>query len=191
MATLVDTAQSACFAERIAKENESRYAFDKKWGGSKKIDMGWRPIEPFEPTSSSSSPAEMPPRIPVTALTRPDLYRDSVGDEGLAGGTPKRFGGRWDCASTLSGTSQDDSPSRKREVKKGPHDCYCEIGFGCFSQTAQARPENHGRISSFKREFWTDTPGALAMVWQYKGKGEKGSPSEKSLAQLDEAVAKS
>ena len=103
----------------------------------------------------------MPPRIPKTALARPDLYRDSIGDEGLAGGTPKRFGGRWDCSSHASPGS-GGSPTQ-RECKKGPHDCYCEIGFGCFSQAKGARPENHGRISSFKREFWTNTPGCALL----------------------------
>ena len=96
--------------------------------------------------------------VPKVALEYPELFRDSVGDEGLAGGTPKRFGGRWDCTAVANEIEalQGGSPTRSR---KGPHDCYCEVGFKCFSQAGAARVENYGRRNRFYKELWTNTPG--------------------------------
>ena len=123
-------------------------------------ELGWRPVEPFEKGSSSYSDTEVPPKIPSAAVSYPFLFTDSVGDLGLAGGTPKRFGGKWDC--TQRQPSTDEKPARV--VKNGPHDCYCEIGFGAWSMAGKARTVNHGLVSNFKREFWTNTPGCPTHV---------------------------
>ena len=64
--------------------------------------------------------------MPVSAIRNPALYTDTVGNDGLAGGTPLRFGGEWDIVSEKVARMD---PSGSRTVKKGPHDCYCEIGY--------------------------------------------------------------
>ena len=205
MASLVDAEATACYAERISKETEARRSFLSRWAsGQAQADLGWRPVEPFERTSSSMSPCEMPPRVPRIATTHPELVKDSVGDLGLAGGTSKRFGGKWDTTANLKPRSGDKLVP---VAKKGPHDCYCEVGFGCFSEVKGPKPHNFGRKGTFEREFWTNTPGCLppspaahthvsrlvqtpcarselALVWDYKGKDKKDP-----LAELDVAVA--
>ena len=113
-----------------------------------------RPVEPFEKGSSSYSDTELPPKIPSAAVAYPFLFTDSVGDLGLAGGTPKRFGGRWDCTQT----GLPNKPPR-RVVKKGPHDCYCEIGFAAWSMAGKARTVNHGLKEAGLKDLWTNTPG--------------------------------
>ena len=148
--TYTDTVKNYC--ELIEKEDKGRRMWKERYGNR---DMGWRPVEPFEKGSSSYSDSEVPPKIPSAAVAYPFLFTDTVGDLGLAGGTPKRFGGRWDC--TQRDPSTDDKPARV--VKKGPHDCYCEIGFGAWSMAGKARTVNHGLKSDFHREFWTNTPG--------------------------------
>ena len=175
--TFVDTV--ANYKEQIQKEDQGRRMWKKRFGGD--FNLGWRPVEPFEKGSSSYSDTEIPPKIPTAAISYPFLFRDTVGDEGLAGGTPKRFGGRWDC--TQRGPSELDGAKPQRVVKKGPHDCYCEIGFGAWSMAGKARTVNHGLRGTFEREFWTNTPGELALVWDYKGKGSK------AMAKLDAEVA--
>ena len=42
----------------------------------------------------------------------------------------------------------------------------------------------------FEREFWTNTPGELALVWDFKGEqGSTKSASEQQLSALDKKVA--
>ena len=74
-----------CYKELIEKEDGSRRSWKEKYGGKA---AGWRPVEPFERTGASNSKMELPSGIPVSALRNPPLYRDTVGNEGLAGGTP-------------------------------------------------------------------------------------------------------
>ncbi len=168
------------YAEQIEKEDQGRRMWKKRYG---QMFHGaqWRPVEPFENGSSSFSDTEVPPKIPTAAISYPFLFKDTVGDDGLCGGTPKRFGGRWDC--TQRGPNELDGDKPMRVIKNGPHDCYCEIGFGAWSMAGKARTVNHGLRGTFEREFWTNTPGELALVWDYKGKGSK------ALADLDAKVA--
>ena len=157
MASLVDAEATACYAERIAKETEARRAFLSRWtSGAAQADLSWRPVEPFERTSSSMSPCEQPPRVPRIATTHPELVKDSVGDLGLTGGTPKRFGGKWDTTANLQPLSRETASP---VAKKGPHDCYCPVGYGCFSEVKSPMRTNFGRRGTFEREFWTNTPG--------------------------------
>ena len=75
---------------------------------------------------------ELPSSMPASAIRNPPLYRDTVGNEGLAGGTPLRFGGQWDIVSKkVVFPTDEDKP--QRTVKKGPHDCYCDVGYNCWS----------------------------------------------------------
>lgn len=91
----------------------------------------WRPVEPFERTGASDSKAELPSATPASALRNPKQYYDHVGNDMLAGGTPLRHGGIWDIVSEKVTPWQD--PNKKPNVvKKGPHDCYCEIGYVQF-----------------------------------------------------------
>mmetsp|Transcript_24453 Transcript_24453/g.47644 ORF Transcript_24453/g.47644 Transcript_24453/m.47644 type:complete len:186 (+) Transcript_24453:232-789(+) len=168
------------FKETCAKENAAQRAWKEKYGS--RLDDSWQPVEPFEKSSYSRSKCESPTKAPSRiALRNPELYRDSIGDEGLAGGTPKRFGGRWDKTAVAS--ELDQSIPSGHVVRRGPHDCYCDVGFKAWSMAGHARTENHGRRSTFKKELWTNTPGELALVWDYNGKGNK------DLAQLDKEVA--
>ena len=48
-----------------------------------------------------------------------------------------------------------------------------------WSKAGKARTENHGLMGVFEREFWTNTPGELALVWDYKGEGVKDSEKAK------------
>ena len=82
----------------------------------------------------------------------PGLYADKWGClvtriEGLAGGTPLRFGGSWDVVSEKVERYVDPNKPQK-VVKKGPHDCYCDVGYNCWSMAgcaaarAQTMPPN-------------------------------------------------
>lgn len=153
-----------CYKELIEKEDTARRMWKEKYGAAK---MPWRPVEPFEPMGASSSKQELPTGLPAAAARNPALYNDTVGNEGLTGGTPKRFGGHWDVLS--KGTPIDHGDQAQRVVKKGPHDCYCDIGFGCWSMAGKARTANFGLQGVFEREFWTNTPGELALAWDSKG----------------------
>ena len=186
-AGLTYTDQVICFKELIGKEDDGRRRWRERYGtqwGGGGSGGGWRPVEPFENGSASDSKMEMPSTVPVAARNNPAHFRDSVGDDCLAGGTPKRFGGRWDVMS-------HDIPlpayEKQRVVKKGPHDCYCDIGYNCWSKAGTARTANFGLMGTFEREFWTNTPGELALVWDYKG--DPNDPKAKKLAELDKAVA--
>ena len=154
--TYTDTVANYC--EMISKEDQGRRMWKKRFGhlyGADGASSGWRPVEPFEKGSSSYSDTELPPKIPSAAVSYPFLFTDSVGDLGLAGGTPKRFGGKWDC--TQRQPTTDSKPPRV--VKKGPHDCYCEIGFGAWSMAGKARTVNHGLKEAGLKDLWTNTPG--------------------------------
>lgn len=139
---------------------------------------------------------ELPSGLPISAIRNPPLYKDTVGNEGLSGGTPLRFGGRWDVVSEKVEQYQDPNKPQK-VVKKGPHDCYCDVGYNCWSMAgcapahhvfmpralateslflavpmparSKARTTNFGLRGVFEREFWTNTPGELALVWDTKG----------------------
>lgn len=144
-----------CYKELIEKEDAARRGWAKKYGRS--WDAKWRPAEPFEAKGASVSKMEMPTSVPLAARNYPMLYRDTIGDEGLAGGTPKRFGGRWDVTANLSPLNHSDKPDRV--VKKGPHDLYCDIGYNCWKMAGKQRTHNYGLQGTFEREFWTNTPG--------------------------------
>ena len=83
--SLAFTDSVICYKELIDKEETAKRTWKQKYGSS---DLGWRPVEPFERTGASSSKTEMPAGIPVSAIRNPDLYRDTVGGDCLAGGTP-------------------------------------------------------------------------------------------------------
>ena len=111
--------------------------------------------------------------MPVAAIRNPYLYKDTVGDDGLAGGTPSRFGGKWDVLTKHIPVDHGDKP--QRVVKKGPHDCYCDVGYNCWSMAGKARTANFGLMGVFEREFYTNTPGELALVWDHKTEEEKAA----------------
>ena len=128
-----------CFKEQIDKEDTGRRHWKERFGPmfTDGTSAPWRPVEPFERTGASDSKAELPMGVPVSALRNPKLYVDHVGNDMLAGGTPLRFGGQWDIVSEKKELWQD--PNKKPNVvKKGPHDCYCEIG--CASREPKAQP---------------------------------------------------
>mmetsp|Transcript_12094 Transcript_12094/g.28640 ORF Transcript_12094/g.28640 Transcript_12094/m.28640 type:complete len:207 (-) Transcript_12094:51-671(-) len=185
--TYTDTVANYC--EMISKEDQGRRMWKKRFGhlyGADGASSGWRPVEPFEKGSSSYSDTELPPKIPSAAVSYPFLFTDSVGDLGLAGGTPKRFGGKWDC--TQRQPTTDSKPPRV--VKKGPHDCYCEIGFGAWSMAGKARTVNHGLKEAGLKDLWTNTPGELALVWDFKGsKDRKLKAEQQKQAKLEEQLA--
>ena len=86
-----------CYKEQIDKEDNSRRVWKERFGKRfAEGNMDWRPVEPFEQSGASNAKAEFPPSIPVSAIANPPLYKDSVGNDALAGGTPHRFGGKWD-----------------------------------------------------------------------------------------------
>ena len=132
-ACLLLTVHSECVRadkELIEKEDTARRTWKEKYG--KILDRDWRPVEPFEATGASNSKMELPSSMPASAIRNPPLYRDTVGNEGLAGGTPLRFGGQWDIVSKkVVFPTDEDKP--QRTVKKGPHDCYCDVGYNCWS----------------------------------------------------------
>ena len=116
-----------CYKELIDKEDTARRLWKDKYGKKFGPQSTWRPVEPFEAMGASDSKMELPSGIPVSAIRNPPLYRDTVGNEGLAGGTPLRFGGQWDVVSQKITPWQD--PNKPPRVnKKGPHDCYCDVG---------------------------------------------------------------
>jgi len=164
--TMTFTNDVICYKELTDKEDTARRMYQSRFGN--KSQMDWRPVEPFERTGASNSKMEMPADMPVSAIRNPALYRDTVGNDSLSGGTPYRFGGRWDVLS-----KNDPEPDRgdkpQRVVKKGPHDCYCDIGYNAWSMAGKARSANFGLKGVFEREFWTNTPGELALVWDSKG----------------------
>jgi len=166
------------YRERIEKEQAAAKDWPRKYGH---VSKSWRPVEPFERKSCSKSTLEAPVTGPPKwATDYPERARDTVGDDGLAGGTPKRFGGRWDVT-TIGQPGFETNPSLV--VSKGPHDCYCEIGFHAYQMAGKARSENFGRRGCFAKELWTNTPGELALVWaSTKGANDKYS-------KLDAAVA--
>ena len=76
---------------------------------------------------------------------------------------------------------------KHREVKVGPHDCYCEVGFNCW-QSKYLKPPAHGLQGTFEREFFTNTPGELALVWQL-GENDKERLKQR-MRKNEEAMAK-
>lgn len=46
----------------------------------------------------------------------------------------------------------------------------------------KARTENHGLMGVFEREFNSNTPGALALIWDYKGQGNKSADKKEGPA---------
>ena len=188
-AGLTFTDSVICYKELIEKEDTARRV-GKQRLKEKDVKAMWRPVEPFEATGASESKTELPPSIPVSAIRNPPLYRDTVGNEGLSGGTPLRFGGRWDIVSEKVEPWVDPDKPQK-VVKKGPHDCYCEIGFAAWSMAGKARTVNHGLRGTFEREFWTNTPGELALVWDFSGaEKRKALAQSKAAAANAEAMAK-
>ena len=137
-----------CYKELIDKEDTARRSWKERYGKQFSTEgMPWRPVEPFERGGASDSKAEVPSGVPVSAIRNPFLYQDTVGNEGFAGGTPLRFGGQWDIVSAKVEQAQDpDKPPR--ELRKGPHDCYCDIGYnawsmaGCATQKAQTHHQS-------------------------------------------------
>ena len=89
--------------------------------------------------------------------------------------------------------SVSEAEKKHREVKVGPHDCYCEVGFNCW-QSKYLKPPAHGLQGTFEREFFTNTPGELALVWQL-GENDKERlkqrmrKNEEAMAKLDVGVA--
>ena len=53
---------------------------------------------------------------------------------------------------------------------------------------SKARTVNYGLMGVFEREFWSNTPGELALVWDFKGEGAHVDPKAKAAAA--EAAAK-
>jgi len=182
--SLTFTDSVICYKELIGKEDASRRSWKEKYGGN--FTMGWRPVEPFEKSGASDSKAELPSAMPASALRNPALYRDTVGNDGLSGGTPLRMGGQWDIVSAKVAADHGNKP--QRVVKKGPHDCYCDVGYNCWSMAGKARTANYGLMGTFEREFWTNTPGELALVWDFKS---QMPDKEKEMAALDQKVASS
>lgn len=123
--SLAFTDSVICFKELIDKEDTARRTWKAKYGST--LQSGWRPVEPFEKLGASDSKMELPSGVPSAAIRNPALYRDTVGNEGLAGGAPLRFGGQWDVVSAKVAPDHGDKPPRV--VKKGPHDCFCEVGY--------------------------------------------------------------
>ena len=151
----------------IDKEDTARRNWKARYGQKFASGaQGWRPVEPFEREGASDAKTELPSAVPVSAIRNPPLYRDTVGNEGLAGGTPLRFGGQWDVVSQKVERWQDPNKA-PRQVKKGPHDCYCDVGYNCWNMAGKARTANYGLMGTFEKEFWTNTPGELALVWDY------------------------
>ena len=166
-----------CYKELIEKEDAARRDWFTKFGGS--WDQKWRPIEPFERGGASNSKGELPTSVPVPARKHPELYRDTVGDEGLAGGTPARFGGRWDVLANLKPIDHGDKPPRV--VKKGPHDLYCDIGYNCWNMAGKARTHNFGLMGTFEREFWTNTPGCVQQPVAARAEGWPSRPRARAV----------
>ena len=197
-----------CYKELIEKEDEGRRR--GRAAGLAHRDA-WKPVEPFEMGSASYSICEEKPKIPTAAIEHPAHFRDTVGDESMVGGTPARFGGKWDCTLTHAPDGRTFKPwesvgltinpdgsvseaeKKHREVKVGPHDCYCEVGFNCW-QSKYLKPPAHGLQGTFEREFFTNTPGELALVWQL-GENDKERlkqrmrKNEEAMAKLDVGVA--
>lgn len=168
---------AACFKERIVKENAARREWEGKFGDEWKTAGGasWRPVEPYEPSSCSSSFLERPERgVPTVARRFPKMFIDTVGDDGLVGGTPKRFGGHWDCTRPWIEPAPLEPDKPPRNYEKGPHDCYLPIGHGC----AKLPPKSRHGLKSSMASLWTDTPGALAMVWLAPGEDDAASVQE-------------
>ena len=201
-----------CYKELIDKEDTARREWKNRFGakyGAGKNATDWRPVEPFEAKGASNSKTELPSGIPAAAyvlerwnhqasqmlvtltalltkhnmccacrLRNPPQFRDTVGNDGLAGGTKNCFGGVWDI---VTPKVVDEEP-KQRVVKKGPHDCYCEIGYNCWSMAGKMRTVNHGLMGTFEREFWTNTPGEMAMVWDSNGElGNSGRSGKSSM----------
>merc|ERR1711971_1541359 len=97
MGTFTDSV--ICYKELIEKEDMARRTWKERFGAKFAQGGAWRPIEPFESLGASDSKMELPSSIPVSAIRNPALYRDTFGNDGLAGGTPHRFSGRWDVVS--------------------------------------------------------------------------------------------
>ena len=130
--TMTFTNDVICWKELIDKEQTGHRVWKEKWGPVFQDGGPWRPVEPFERSGASEAKGELPAGIPGSAIRNPKLYRDHVGKDGLAGGTPNRFGGQWDLVSERAERWVDpDKPPNV--VKKGPHDCYCDIGYNCES----------------------------------------------------------
>ena len=51
-----------------------------------------------------------------------------------------------------------------------------------FMLRSKARTVNFGNKAVFEREFWTNTPGALALVWDFENK-KKAIAAKKAAAE--------
>ena len=148
-----------CYKELIDKEETAKRQWKDKYG---KSDLGWRPVEPFEATGASNSKMELPSGMPSAALRNPALYKDTVGGDGLAGGTPYRFGGRWDVLTKnqpIDYSYKGEKPPRV--IKKGPHDCYCDIGYNAWSMAGKVSCADFAPESANSTLARHSTPGQL------------------------------
>lgn len=191
-----------CYVNLITKEALARSTWTEKYGKDWGVEGAktWRPIEPFETKSCSKHILETPrTHAPRQARQYPKAFVDTVGDEALLGGTPKKYGMMWDINSlfdpeTIAAAQAALDPNKKpREVRKGPHDCYCEIGYGCWDPAASGSPAksvHHGRPAVMK-SLYTQLPSSIAMIWQspLTDEEKKARTSEaKRLAQERAAI---
>lgn len=163
---------SECYKNQIERETQARTTWNDKYGADHGRGKGWRPVEPFEAKSCSSSSLETPhTQAPWQARKYPNMFVDTVGDEGLVGGSPKKAGMMWDInapydpETIAAAQATIDSTKPPRELRKGPHDCYGEIGYGCTNLAASGSPVRHGRPQAMAA-MYTQMPAALAMIWQ-------------------------
>ena len=168
---------ASCYKERIFKENEARREWSSKYGAQwgEHGSNNWRPVEPYEQSSCSRSALERPEMgVPLVAQKFPKMFIDTVGDQGLVGGTPKQFGGHWDCTTSWQPgrVVHPDAPVRSHE--KGPHDCYLPIGHGCDKPP----PRSKFGLKSSWTGMYTKDPGALAMVWVGDGTEDEDDEGE-------------
>ena len=60
--------------------------------------------------------------------------------------------------------------------------------LSCWNMAGKARTANYGLQGNFEREFWTNTPGAMALVWDFEGQKKaaalKKEAAEKRKAEL-------
>jgi hypothetical protein len=163
-----------CYIDLITKEALSRSTWAEKYGKDWGAEgaKAWRPVEPYEGYSCSKHFLETPKKqAPKQARQYPRMFVGTVGNEALLGGTPKKSGMMWDINSpydpeTIAAAQAAlDHNKKPREVRKGPHDCYCEIGYGCWDPAASSPAKHHGRPAAMKA-MYTQMPSSLAMIWQ-------------------------
>lgn len=166
-----------CYQDLIKREISARTSWKEKYGKDwgPEGSNAWRPVEPFEGKSCSKHFLETPKtQAPWQARAYPNMFVDTIGNDSLIGGTPKSRGMTWDINSlydpeTIAAARAAMSPNKQsREVRKGPHDCYCEIGYGCWDPKDSGSPAksvHYGRQQAMKA-MYTQMPSALAMIWQ-------------------------